>query len=212
MWQDVTYTITNKTTPYPGQPGPEINHLCKIEEGASSNVTLLNLSAHTGTHMDAPLHFIDKGQDITQLPLNVAMGKGRIINIKDEEAIKADEIERFEKLFGEVMPGERVFFKTRNSGSDWSEKTFDDDYIYLSKEATGYLVDKKISMVGIDYLSISKGDINMEVHQLLLANGCWITEGLDLRHVKEGIYDIICLPLKIKGADGSPARVLVKPG
>lgn len=210
MWKDITYSITEKMPPYPGQPEVKIGHLCRIKEGAASNVTLLNLSAHTGTHMDAPLHFIEDGQDITELPIELAMGKGKIIEIKNNEAIYVDEIKRFEEKYGEIVSGERVFFKTENSDIDWSEKAFNEDYIFLSKEAAQYLVDKNTGMVGIDYLSISKGDINIEVHQILLGNNCWIIEGLDLRTVGEGIYEIICLPMKIKGADGAPARVLVK--
>lgn len=210
MWQDITYSITEKTPPYPGQPEVKINHLCKIKDGAASNVTLLDLSAHTGTHMDAPLHFIEDAQDITQLPLDIAMGKGKVIEILNNEAIYVDEIKSFEEKYGEITSGERIFFKTGNSKSDWSQKPFNEDYIFLSKEAAQYLIDKRAGMVGIDYLSISKGDINMEVHQILLGNNCWIVEGLDLRAVSEGTYEIICLPIKIKGADGAPARVLIK--
>lgn len=210
MWQDITYSITEKMPPYPGQPEAKIGHLCRIKDGAASNVTLLNLSAHTGTHMDAPLHFIENGQDITQLPLDIAMGKGRIIEIKNKAAVYVDEIKKFEEKYGEIVSGEQIFFKTGNSDMDWSQQPFNENYIYLSKEAAQYLVEKNIGMVGIDYLSISKGDINIEVHQILLGNNCWIIEGLDLRAVKEGLFEIICLPVKIKGADGAPARVLVK--
>lgn len=210
MWQDITYSISEKMPPFPGQPDIKINKLCTIKEGHESNVTLLDFSAHTGTHMDAPLHFIDEGKDITNLPLDIAMGEGRIIHIKDDTSIKVEEIRKFEESYGHIRPGELVFFKTNNSQSDWSKKDFIDDYVFLSKEAAQYLVDQNIGMVGIDYLSISAGDINPDVHRTLLGNDCWIVEGLDLRKVEQGLYDIVCLPIKIAGADGAPARVLVK--
>ncbi|MGK7390406.1 MAG: cyclase family protein [Candidatus Cyclobacteriaceae bacterium M2_1C_046] len=211
MWKDITYPITNQMPPYPGQPEVKITKLCTIgEEGAVSNVTLINTSVHTGTHMDAPLHFIADGADITDMPLETGMGEGKIIEIEDPEAIYPEEIKRFEGKYGPVNEGERVFFKTINSSRNWTKEEFDEGYIYLSKEAAEYLVEKKIAMVGIDYLSISKGDINREVHQVLLGNNCWIIEGLDLRNVDEGLYDIICLPIKIQNSDGAPSRVVVK--
>lgn len=211
MWKDITYSITNKMPPYPGQPEVKISKLCTIgEEGAVSNVTLINTSVHIGTHMDAPLHFLADGADIAGMPLETGMGEGKIIEIEDPEAIYPEEIKRFEEKYGSINEGERIFFKTNNSSHDWTREEFDESYVYLSKEAALYLVEKKIAMVGIDYLSISKGDINMEVHQVLLGNNCWIVEGLDFRKVDEGLYDIICLPIKIQHSDGAPARVVVK--
>lgn len=210
-WIDITYSIQEKMPPYPGQPEVELGKLCAIgKEGAVSNVTLIDTSVHTGTHMDAPLHFLEGGADISAMPLETGMGEGKIIEIESGEAVYPEEIQRFEEKYEQIKPGEKVFFKTKNSETDWSRSPFNDHYIYLSKEAAEYLVKKKISMVGIDYLSISKGDINMEVHQHLLGNDCWIVEGLDLRNIEEGLYDIICLPIKIEDADGAPARVVVR--
>lgn len=211
-WLDITYPLHSKIPPYPGQPPVKLGKLSTIgTEGAVANVTLLDISVHTGTHMDAPLHFLKDGADITKMPLSIGMGEGKIIEIENKEAIYPEEIQRFEEKYGVLMPLERVFFKTYNSRRDWSVEPFDEDYVFLSKDAAQYLVERRIGMVGIDYLSISKGNINTEVHQKLLSNNCWIIEGLDLRNVDEGLYEIICLPIKVSGADGAPARVVVRP-
>jgi arylformamidase len=187
--------------PIPGQPGKKI----------PCNLTKMELSAHTGTHMDAPRHFVADGNTMESLPLDAVVGPCRVIELKDKVAIRPEELKPHK-----LRKGERVLFKTRNSTRSWrmaKTATFDEDFIYIPEETARYLVERGVMTVGVDYLSVGgyKKD-GVECHQVLLGakKPVWIIEGLDLSKIKPGNYDLVCLPLKIVGADGAPARAMIR--
>lgn len=157
--------------------------------------------------MDAPLHFVRQGIGIDKLPLNTTVGRARVIEIQDTESIKPEELARHR-----IRRGERILFKTRNSSRGWQTDTFIEDFVFISKEAARFLAERKVRVVGVDYLSVGgfKRD-GIETHRTLLEGGVWIIEGLDLSNVKPGKYDLICLPLKIEQGDGAPARAILRP-
>lgn len=200
---DVTKKIMNGMTVWPGDPGISIKRSISISEGADANVSRMELGVHTGTHMDAPLHFIDGAKDMTSLDINRFFGRVLVVSTDMEEI--GEEI-----LEGYDLKGlKAVFFKTRSSMCD--EKTpFRNIFPAITESCARVLVDKGIKTVGIDYLSIECSRNNrFPVHLLLLSNEVAIIEDLCLKDVEPGEYDFICLPLKIDGSDGSPVRALL---
>ena len=209
-WIDVTQTLQKSMAYWPGQEKPEFSLLADIKKGDMANVTKIDISCHTGTHMDAPLHFLDEAQDISTMPVSAMVGAGKIMLIEEKEHISKKAIQQAEERVGHIKKGDRILFKTHHSNKDWIMEEFRTDYTALAADGAQYLVDKGIALVGIDYLSIAPYDNLVEIHQILLKQKIWIVEGLRLLNIEEGEYEIICLPLKIKGADGAPARVLVR--
>ena len=204
---DVTVPIRSQMPVYEGDPGVDIQPWSALAKGDSANVSFLHFGAHTGTHVDAPAHFIAGGRRIDALPLDVLIGPARVVRVPDEvREIGADFIA------GVGLQGvERVLFHTRNSGF-WNEG-FRKDFTHLTPEAAHQLVDMRVRLVGTDYLSIEKfhsGD--HRTHLTLLGNNLVIVEGLDLSEVAAGDYELLCLPLKIAdgAGDGAPARVLLR--
>ena len=206
LWLDVSYTISNNIITWPGDRTVEITKLSTIgEEHADANVTNLTLSAHTGTHIDAPLHFLADGADITAMPLDHSIGSAKVIHITDPHQITFSELKEHD-----IEKGDRLLFRTRNSDFDWSRQPFRKDYLYLSTNAAQYLIKLGVKCIGVDYLSVAGEENGKEVHQLLLSSGITVIEGLKLIAVVPGRYDMIALPLKIEGSDGAPARVVIK--
>jgi arylformamidase len=165
------------------------------------------MGAHTGTHMDAPAHFVRGGIGMDAMPLDAAMGPARVIPIRDRTSIETDELIRHR-----IRRGERVLFKTHNSDHCWDTDSFFEDFVYLWATAAQYLVERQVGLVGVDYLSVGgfRAD-GVETHQALLRAGIWIIEGLYLKRVRPGRVQLVCLPLKIAAGDGAPARALVRP-
>ena len=177
-----------------------------IERGDVCTVSTLSMGSHTGTHMDGPLHFIAKGLGLHEMPLDAAIGPARVIEIRDPESIRPEELASHH-----IQPGERVLFKTVNSARGWHTDTFLEDFVYISQEAARYLAAGGVQTVGIDYLSVGGYTKDaVETHVALLEAGIWIIEGLDLSQVDAGIYELICLPIKITGSDGGPARAILR--
>jgi arylformamidase len=206
-WIDVSVTLRTGMVNWPGDPPARISHALDMEQGDPCTVSLLELGAHTGTHMDAPRHFVRGGLGIDDMPLDAPIGSARVIPIRDRKSIRTDELVRHS-----IRRGERVLFKTRNSGQCWNTDHFVEDFVYLSASAAQYLVERQVRLVGVDYLSVGgfRAD-GVETHQALLQAGIWIIEGLNLKRVRPGRVQLICLPLKIAGGDGAPARALVRP-
>jgi arylformamidase len=204
---DITVPIRSAMPVYEGDPGVKIDPWSAFAKGDSSNVSILNFGAHTGTHVDAPAHFIEGARRIDALSLGVLIGRARVLRVPDDlNEIDPKFINRCD--LGGV---ERVLFHTRNS-TFWNEG-FRKDFTHLLPEAAQLLVDRGIKLVGTDYLSIEKfhsGD--HRTHRTLLSNNVVIVEGLNLSEVPEGDYELICLPLKIaEGAgDGAPARAVLR--
>ena len=205
-WLDISVPLRNAMVHWPSNPAVRIENVKDMEHGASSTVSMISLGSHTGTHMDAPLHFIRQGIGIDKMPLDTTVGRARVIEIHDSESIKPEELVR-----NRIRRGERVLFKTRNSLRVWQTDTFIEDFVFISKEAARFLAEHKVRVIGVDYLSVGgfKGD-GIEIHRTLLEGGVWIIEGLDLSRIKPGKYDLICLPLKLDQGDGAPARAMLR--
>ena len=205
---DVTVAISPNTPVYEGDPNVKLETAQAILRGDAANVTDLHFGAHTATHVDAPAHFIEGAAKVFEMPLEVLIGAARVVEI--DEDMMAIEAQHVENLNG----AERVLFKTRNS-QFWSEpeKGFRKDFTYIEPEAAQILVEHGVRLVGIDYLSVEKfGSEDFQTHLILLQNGVVIIEGLDLREVSAGDYELVCLPLKIDSetGDGAPARVVLR--
>ena len=204
---DITVPIRSAMPVYEGDPGVKIDAWSALAKGDSANVSMLNFGAHTGTHVDAPAHFIAGARKIDALSLDVLIGPARVIRVPDD----ATEIDPIFIQSCDLNRVERVLFHTRNSGF-WSEG-FRKDFTHLLPEAAQLLVDRGIKLVGTDYLSIEKFHSgHHRTHLTLLSNEVVIVEGLNLSEVQEGDYELICLPLKIaEGAgDGAPARAVLR--
>ncbi len=205
-WIDVSVPLSTGMVHWPSDPPFEMERVSDIKQGDHANVSRITMGSHTGTHVDAPRHFVLDGSAVSEMPLDVLVGAARVIEIKDRDSIKVDE------LYGHrIRTGERVLFKTWNSRNAWNTPRFVDEFVHLTKEAADYLSEIKIRAVGVDYLSVGayKGDGSV-VHQTLLKSGVWIVEGLNLSQIEPGNYDFVCLPLKILDGDGSPARAILR--
>jgi arylformamidase len=205
---DVTVPISEKTPVYEGDPNVQIETANAIARGDAANVSRLCFGAHTGTHVDAPNHFVEGTRKIHELELEKLTGICRVVEI--ENSVVAIEAKHIVNLKGV----ERVLFKTRNSDF-WAEmeQGFRKDFTYIAPDAAKALVDLGIKLVGIDYLSVEKfGAETFDTHVTLLEKEVVIVEGLDLREVSGGDYELICLPLKVVGGtgDGAPARTILR--
>jgi arylformamidase len=206
-WRDVSVPLRTGIVHWPDNPPVSIERMLDISRGDNANVSALSMGSHTGTHMDAPVHFLNDGIGLDRMDLDATLGAARVIQIDDEEAIYREVIEN-----EDIQPGDRVIFRTRNSFSDWWLEPFKTDFVYLSHEAAEFLADRRVLTVGVDYLSVGgyKRD-GAQTHRALLGAGIWIIEGLRLNYIEPGDYELICLPLLITGADGAPARALLRP-
>ena len=206
---DVSVPLSALTPTYPSDPGIEITPWSKMPED-HANVSLLHFGAHSGTHVDAPAHFIDGGAKVESLSLDSLIGPAEVVEVPVSLKVISED-------FVATLPLQntrRILFKTRNSAF-WNNPSegFRSDYTYLNADAAKFLVDAGIKLVGIDYLSIEQfHSEKFETHLMLLSNGITILEGLDLREINAGSYELICLPLKIAGGsgDGAPARAVLR--
>ena len=207
QWMDVSIPIRNGMVHWPHDPAVRISKKQDMDQGDACNVSHLSMGSHTGTHMDAPAHFIKNAEGIDQIPLDVLVGPARVIEIKAPFFICARELK-----FSKIKSGERLLFKTKNSSECWRTSTFVENFVSISQDAADYLAKKKIKLVGVDYLSVGGfHEDGAAIHRTLLKAGIWIIEGLDLLKVRSGYCDFICLPLKIEKGDGAPARAILKP-
>ncbi|HEX7312361.1 MAG TPA: cyclase family protein [Pyrinomonadaceae bacterium] len=208
---DISVPIAPGETPtYPGDPGIEVGSWSAIARGDRANVSVLNFGAHTGTHIDAPAHFIEGAPGMTSLPLDALWGRARVVEIPSDADAVGESHVRPESLQGAT----RVLFKTRNSAF-WEDPRgqFRKDFAYIEPEAARALVAAGVRLVGFDYLSVEKfGSEGFETHLALLSAGVVIVEGLDLRAVGSGLYELCCLPLRVAAGsgDGAPARAVLR--
>lgn len=203
---DITLTITPDLPTWPGDPGIEIKRVEKIEDGSNANVTRLDMGVHTGTHVDAPYHFLQDGITVDQLNLSLLTGRAYVLHLPDVDEITAAVLEE-----AQIPPRtRRVLFKTRNSDL-WAEgeTEFQTDFVGLSEDGAEYLVRRGVKLVGMDYLSIAPFKKSRPTHERLLEAGVVVVEGLNLTEVEQGRYTIYCLPLKIANSDGAPARAIL---
>ena len=206
MW-DVTVTIDSTVPTYLGDPSFKRRVVQAISDGKPADVSLLILSAHIGTHVDAPSHLIPGGKTVDALDLGVMVGRARVVEFDAPGAITAEFFEGINNLGAD----ERILLKTRNS-SLWEKREFTQDYVGLSVDAADWLIGKGFKLVGIDYLSIdAPGNVDLPVHRALLTNDVVVVESLNLEQVPEGHYQLVCLPMKVGGSEGAPARVILLP-
>lgn len=205
---DVTIPINDKTPVYEGDPPLEIEVPLSFEKGDDYNVSKICMSLHTGTHVDAPNHFIDGSKRIEDLALERLIGDCRVFEFEDNvTAIEKRHVEDLETT-------DRILLKTRNS-QFWNDfgQGFRTDFTYIAPEAAEALVEKGVRLIGFDYLSIEKfGAEKADSHLTFLKNDVIILEGLDLREISAGDYEMICLPIKFAGGtgDGAPARTILR--
>ena len=207
---DVTVPVSNELPTWPSDPGVEITDYRSFAAGDGVNVSMLNLGAHTGTHVDAPAHFIEGAAKVESLPLDALIGDALVIELPEDARVIDEAFVQKHYVAG----SERVLFKTSNSAF-WSEANpqFHTDFTYLDLPAAKWLVERGIKLVGIDYLSIEKyASEKHETHLALLSHGVVILEGLNLTGIVAGKYELICLPLRLRSnkGDGAPARVVLR--
>ncbi len=205
-WIDVSVALRNGMVHWPGDEPFHIERQSSIDRGDICNVSKFAATVHIGTHMDAPVHFINNGVWMDGVPLDAVIGRARVISIKDPEAIRVPEIEAYG-----IGEGERILFRTANSDRVWETDEFEKEFVYISHEAAEYLAARRVRTVGVDYLSVGAFDGDgPQTHRALLGGGVWIIEGLRLGKVEPGNYDLICLPLRLVGSDGAPARAVLR--
>jgi arylformamidase len=202
---DISVPIRSGGLVYPGNPAIDITLQQAVAKGAGANVSVIRFGSHTGTHADAARHFFDDGQPVDEIPLERLMGPALLIGFPDDvRAIGAAELKAHD-----LRGRKRILLRTRNSAL-LSQKEFVSDYTYLAPDGAEYLVDKGVELVGIDYLSIEQFHSgHHKTHRTLLAKSVVILEGLDLSVPPPGEYQLICLPLRIEGCDGAPARAVL---
>jgi arylformamidase len=205
-WIDISVPVSPRLPVWPGSPAIELERRLDLGRGDPVNDTIIRFSVHTGTHLDAPLHFLAGGTSVDLLPLHVLIGPAYVASVLQVDAITADVLERLD-----VPPvTERLLLQTRNSAAWASVGEFQTDYVALTADAAQWLVDRSIKLIGVDYLSVQRYHDGPETHLVLLGAGLVIVEGLNLSGVEPGEYELICLPLRLAGAEGAPARAVLR--
>jgi arylformamidase len=207
---DISVPLSSTTPTYPGDPGIEIKLSKNLAAGDVANVSHMDFGLHSGTHVDAPAHFIEGGAKVDSMSLQILIGEAEVVEVPEDIKV----IDKDFVAANCIRGAQRVLFKTRNS-SFWNspQDGFRADYTYLDSGAAERLVESGIKLVGIDYISIERFDTQShETHHILLGNDVIVLEGLDLRAVSAGLYELICLPLKIAdgAGDGAPARTVLR--
>jgi arylformamidase len=204
---DVSLTINPSMPVWPGDPAITLHRVQKIEEGANANVSRIEMSVHTGTHVDAPYHFLKEGGTVEKMSLKVLIGRAYVAHLDDSvDLIMASHLE----AAGIPPRTRRVLIRTRNSKM-WTKeyRAFDKSYVALDVSAAEYLVTHGVKLVGVDYLSVAPFGNTAPTHVTLLKAGVVIVEGLNLAQVSQGRYNFFCLPLKLDKSDGAPARAVL---
>jgi arylformamidase len=204
---DVTLTISARMPVWPGDPAVQLEQVASMDSGAHANVSRLAAGVHTGTHVDAPHHFLNDGRTVESLPLDVLTGPCFVAQLPDDvDAISAEVLERV------PIPDDtlRLLFGTRNSHL-WAkgETAFQQDFVAVTEDGARWLVGRGIRLVGVDYLSVAPFGESVPTHTVLLQAGIVVVEGLNLSEVPRGFYELYCLPLKLQGSDGAPARAIL---
>jgi arylformamidase len=204
---DISLTVTPQLPVWPGDPPIELERVMKMEDGSDANVSRMNLGVHTGTHVDAPFHFIADGYAVEDLPLDALVGPAEVVQIPEDAVhIDANILEQ-----AGIQPGvERILFKTRNNRFWFEQRAeFQQDFAAIAPDGARWLVEQGVRLVGIDYLSVAPFDDPVPTHQILLGGRIVALEGLDLSQVPAGSYTLYCLPMKLGGSDGAPARAIL---
>jgi arylformamidase len=205
---DISVPVSPDLPRWPGSPAIEFHRSLDLERGDIANDTTLRFSVHTGTHVDAPLHFLKEGGSVEQMPLNILIGPAVVVDLSDVEVVAAETLDRL------ALPTntKRLLIRTRNSLL-WQTgvKEFQPDFVALTADAAQWVVDRGICLIGVDYLSVQRFKDGPETHLILLEAEVAIVEGLNLIDVSAGEYELVCLPLNLKGVEGAPARAILRP-
>ena len=204
---DISLTISSDLPTWPGDPWLELDRFESMDKGSSYNATRMSSCVHIGTHVDAPRHFIKDGRTIEQLPLEILTGPCYVVQLPDGiEAITAEVLDRTE-ITSEMK---RVLFGTSNS-HHWAkgQTKFQTEFVAITEDGAEWLVGRGVQLVGVDYLSVAPYAESIPTHTVLLQAGVIVVEGLNLSNVMRGFYELYCLPLKIAGSDGAPARAIL---
>jgi len=202
---DVSVPLDANLASYPGNTPFSLEAIKRIARGDSSNVSSIHMSAHCGTHVDAPRHFYDKGGDADGLALDMLIGRTRVIEVSSRTGIAAEDLAASD-LNEDIL----LLIKTSNSRL-WGNPEFHTDYVGVTESGAKHLVEHGIKVVGVDYLSVEKFRFpGATAHHILLGAGTIVIEGLNLRDVEPGVYDMYCLPLRVVDSDGAPARVVLR--
>ncbi len=202
---DVSVPLDATLPNYPGNTPFSLEAIKRLSRGDRSNVSTLHMSAHGGTHVDAPRHFFDDGPGTEALPLEMLIGRTRVIEVASRKGVTADDLSGVD-----LSEDVRLLIKTHNSLT-WGDANFHADYVGVTESAARHLVAYGIKVVGVDYLSVEEfKKPGAPAHHVLLGAGTIVIEGLNLRDVEPGIYEMHCLPLRIVGSDGAPARVVLR--
>lgn len=205
MYIDISLTLSENTPVFLNDAPFITKEILQIKKGNVANVSFIEMGSHSGTHIDAPRHFIDNGDSIDTISINKLIGSAKVYEIKNKRFITREDLNNLDICVGDI-----ILFKTDN-GDKLLYKEFFKDFVYLDNSAADFLVEKNIKAVGIDYLSIEYYYSNdYYVHKKLLSNDILIIEGLLLNNVPQGVYKIYAFPLKISKCDGSPARVILE--
>jgi arylformamidase len=209
-WYDISVPLKQGMVYFPTDPvPPKIYRFSDRALGSKVTMSMLEIISHTGTHIDSPLHFIEGGSTISDMPLDAAIGPARVIAIRDRESIKAAELKKHN-----IKKGERVLFKTRNSPAGYAAEKFNEDYCYLHESAAEYLAKVGVRLVGIDFITIGsyKRQENIgKTHTALLGAGIYVLEDCALAGVPPGEYELLCLPLLMWHGDAGPCRAILRP-
>ena len=202
---DVSVPLDALLPTYPNNTPFTLEPIKRMARGDSSNVSTLHMSAHTGTHVDAPRHFFDEGSGTEALPLELLIGRARVIQIDSRAGVAAEDLDAID-LSDDI----RILIKTHNSRL-WGSPEFHTDYVGVTESGAKHLVEHGIKVVGVDYLSVEQfRHPGAPAHHVLLGAGTIVIEGLDLRDVDPGVYEMFCPPLRVVGSDGAPARVVLR--
>ncbi|MEK7253616.1 MAG: cyclase family protein [Bacteroidota bacterium] len=204
---DISVAIHPRFPVWPTNRPLSIMQTDSMKSGSVANVTRLETGSHTGTHIDAPLHFVDDAKTTEEIPLEKLVGKCQVLDFQGKKQITAADLE----MANLVPDVEKLLFKTDNSRL-WDDLShpFYEDFCALTADAAAWIVENGFHLVGIDYLSIQLFHDPPDTHVILLSKEVVIVEGLDLRQVQPGLYRLICLPLKIKGVEGTLARAVLE--
>ncbi|MBW6465041.1 MAG: cyclase family protein [Brevefilum sp.] len=207
---DISVPITPEMPVWPGDPAVDLQQVSAIASGELANITHISMSVHTGTHIDAPKHFIDSGKTVGQIPLEKLVGEVLLMQMDDSVNVISELALQIHPAFDLLKDSRKVLFRTRNS-SLWrtSPNEFRMDYVGIDKSGAEFLAALGLDLIGVDYLSIAPFDETLTPHQTLLTKEIVLLEGLDLSNIPAGIYELYCLPISLPGCEGAPARVIL---
>jgi len=204
---DISVSVHPRVVRWPSSPEVIVEKWKSIERGDAVNASRLSMDVHAGTHVDAPLHFLPDGDSVDSLPLEAMVGRATVVDATAAERLDASTLDALDI----PIACSRVLFKTSNSKL-WERPRFTEDYVALTSDGSQWLRDREVKLVGVDYLSVQRYEDGPAVHLDLLGRSVVLLEGLTLAHVPAGEYELVCLPLKIQGAEAAPARAVLRIG